>query len=490
MAWFRFLATVSLLLVSSGSVSAAQDESFRLKSVFVDPAGDLSAVVQFPPGATPKSTALELWIDDKRAATAQEAQDQRLNMMFLVDVSGSMKGAPLNDTKNALASFLRMHPQEQFALTSFADKDTPRSALGDPRDKTEGALANLRVEGKTTKLYQALYNALQKTPKDDPQARHILVVVSDGKDEGSDVRLEQVIQESKAKQAPIYTVFRGGVEGPFADVLTGLANSTGGSFSSTHSRTEMANALDQIYRAEANSLAVRFSYPMDRTGRATESAAIKLRQPDGTLLEAKIPEKIPALLLPGQVKPSDNGSKPPTPRPFAPWYLWLLLAVLLVGGGGFWLWRRTRKTPEVPVPLPSVNTESPPPPEIPPPSPPRRRATVLISQYFPVPASGHPTVILRGVGGPVDGRQHAVEKDIFSIGAGAGNDLPIAEDEYVSGEHAYLRYETGSLFVFDKASRNGTFVNDGQVPETGTALRPGDRIKFGMSTFEVVMPSS
>ena len=81
-----------------------------------------------------------------------------------------------------------------------------------------------------------------------------------------------------------------------------------------------------------------------------------------------------------------------------------------------------------------------------------------------------------------------MEQEVFSIGADTQNDLPIVEDSYVSREHAYLRYERGSLFIYDKGSRNGTFVNDTPVPDTGVALRPGDRITFGTSTFAVVMP--
>jgi len=81
-----------------------------------------------------------------------------------------------------------------------------------------------------------------------------------------------------------------------------------------------------------------------------------------------------------------------------------------------------------------------------------------------------------------------MERELFSIGANAACDLELADDQYVSGEHAYLRYEQGSLFIFDKASRNGTFVNNGRVPENGMVLRPGDRVTLGLSTFSVVMP--
>jgi len=478
MTWFRFLAAISLLFVPSASSMSAEREQFRVRSAFVGTAGEVSAVVELPHGSTPKSTDFQLLINDRVAATARETQDQRLNLMFLVDVSGSMKGPPLNDAKNALSSFLsKARPQDQFALTSFADEDNFRSSFADPREKINDALRNLRVEGKRTKLYQALYNALKKRPKDDLGTRQIIVVISDGKDEGSDVTLEQVIAESKATLVPIYAVFRGEIDRSFADVLAGLANAAGGNFFSTRNRDEIATALEQIYRLETNSLAVRFAYQADRTGGATENAVIELRQPDGTSLRAKFPEKIPALFI----------APPQQPR-FAPWQIGLLLAVLLLSGGAVWIWHRSRRATVVPdtSPIGEIETE---PVTIPPPPIPRHRETTVIAQYFPVPTAGQPTAMLRGVTGPVEGQQHAVDKEIYSIGASPANDLSIGDDEYISGEHAYLRYEKGSLFIFDKGSRNGTLVNDDKVTQTGVVLRPGDRIKVGTCTFEVVMPS-
>ena len=257
----------------------------------------MSAVVELPPGSTPKSTDFQLLINDRVAATARETQDQRLNLMFLVDVSGSMKGPPLNDAKNALVSFLaKARPQDQFALTSFADEDRLQSSFAEPREKLNGALRNLRVEGKRTKLYQALYNALKKGPKDDPETRQIIVVVSDGKDEGSDVTLEQVITESKATLVPIYAVFRGEIERSFADVLAGLANAAGGNFFSTRNRNEIVTALEQIYRLETNSLAVRFAYQADRTGRATGERRDRTATAGRNRLASQISRKDPGAL--------------------------------------------------------------------------------------------------------------------------------------------------------------------------------------------------
>jgi hypothetical protein len=481
------MLVATILLVSPAPIMAAQDDAFRIRSANVGRDGTVAAVVRLPAGVSPKSTDFQLVIDGKPVATARDMHDEQLNLTFLVDVSGSMKGRPLNDAKNALTSFMKnVRTQDKFSLISVADLDKHRSGFGDPPGSFTKALTTLEAEGKQTKLYDALYKALTQAPKDDPQGRHILVVISDGKDEGSEKTLQDVIDASREALVPIYAVYRGQTK-PFADVLSGLANAADGTFFSATAQREIEDALAQIYDREKQSVAMRFSYPADRSGRQAATALIELRRPDGSALHDALTQPIPAVIIPGP-KPGEKTDLQPTWIDWlrARWPLWLVLALLLGAGGGFWLWRRTRPAAP-PTPRPPVEPERVPTP-LPPPSR-ERRQTVVIGQYFPVPGSGHPAAILRGVAGPVNGRQYAVEKDIFTIGAGASNDLPIAEDAHVSRKHAYLRYEQGSLFIHDSASRNGTFVNDGTVPESGVVLHPGDNIKVGSSAFEVAIPS-
>ena len=479
MTWLRFLAAVGLLFVPFASLMSAEQARFRIRSMFIDSASEVSAIVELPGEPFPNPSDLQLLIDDQVVASARETRGLDLNIVFLVDVSGSMKGStkdsPLLDAKKALSSFLaKTRQQDHFALTSFADLDKPLSSFNDPRGKITETVGKLAIEGTKTRLYQALDNALKTRPKDDPRTRRIFVVISDGKDEGSEVTREQVMTDSKASLVPIYAIFRGKTEPPFADVLSEMAKAAGGRFFSTRNERELARALDEIYQLEKNSLIVRFTYERDSAGRTTDNALIELKRPDGTALRAKFPEALPVPLAPA--------------RDFTPWLVGLALAVL-ASGAAVWVWSRSRPSPVVTHAPPSEEIDIEP-PTIPSPPPPRHRDTTVIAQYFPVPTAEQPAAILRGISGPVEGRQHAVDKEIFSIGAGAENDLSVGEDEYISGEHAYLRYEKGSLFIFDKGSRNGTFVNDDRVADTGVVLRPGDRIKFGVSTFEIVMPSA
>lgn len=115
--------------------------------------------------------------------------------------------------------------------------------------------------------------------------------------------------------------------------------------------------------------------------------------------------------------------------------------------------------------------------------PPRR---MQVDGYAPPTALSTPRAILLGISGPLHGHQFRMETDVFHIGASQKNDLVIAKDDYVSRNHACLRYDKGSLWLADQHSRNGTFLNENRLKGAPLMLNVGDRIRLGNSTFEVI----
>ena len=70
------------------------------------------------------------------------------------------------------------------------------------------------------------------------------------------------------------------------------------------------------------------------------------------------------------------------------------------------------------------------------------------------------------------------------VGREAGLELMLA-DAVVAGRHARITIEHGEAAVEDLGSAEGTYVNELQV--IGRAkIRPGDRIRFGMTVVELV----
>jgi hypothetical protein len=81
-----------------------------------------------------------------------------------------------------------------------------------------------------------------------------------------------------------------------------------------------------------------------------------------------------------------------------------------------------------------------------------------------------------GPGGTV----FAVRGGKNTLGASRGNDIVLAGDGEVSGEHAVILYRNGTFHLTDRLSTNGTFLNGVEVPANGTVpLRDRDRIRCG-----------
>jgi hypothetical protein len=155
--WAKFLAVISLLLVFPDQLVLA--EQILVGPVYSDQPGEVSVVVELPPGVTPEASDFRLLVDGKIVATARQIKPFRLSgqglaLVLCVDVSGTMKGDPLAETKQALLSFLgRARPEDHIALVSFADEDKIESSFEETREYLAEAVRNLQTRGKRTGLY-------------------------------------------------------------------------------------------------------------------------------------------------------------------------------------------------------------------------------------------------------------------------------------------------------------------------------------------------
>ncbi|HVT19212.1 MAG TPA: FHA domain-containing protein [Thermoanaerobaculia bacterium] len=78
------------------------------------------------------------------------------------------------------------------------------------------------------------------------------------------------------------------------------------------------------------------------------------------------------------------------------------------------------------------------------------------------------------------GAVFAVRAGKNTLGADRASDICLGDDPRVSGEHALLLCRRGGFLLADRMSTNGTWVNDEEVPASGTMrLRDRDRIRCG-----------
>jgi Ca-activated chloride channel family protein len=151
---------------------------------------------------------------------------------LVVDNSGSMTNKR-DDVLNAAFAFLNAsHPDDEMFVVNF----NRRAWLGLPaslpftsnRSELRATLKDTRAEG-TTALYDALKLALNHLEKGNRQRKSI-VLLSDGGDNASDTKLDDVLRLAQQSSATIYCI---GIYDPFQkdrnpSILKRIANVTGG----------------------------------------------------------------------------------------------------------------------------------------------------------------------------------------------------------------------------------------------------------------------
>ena len=82
------------------------------------------------------------------------------------------------------------------------------------------------------------------------------------------------------------------------------------------------------------------------------------------------------------------------------------------------------------------------------------------------------------------GQEYSVPASGLRLGRRPGVDV-VVPDENVSGHHATVWEQGNVLYIQDENSTNGTFVN-GQRISTATAVQPGDQVRVGQTSFEMM----
>jgi VWFA-related protein len=169
--------------------------------------------------------------------SAEPATDSPINLVLLLDTSGSMNGPAITAAKNAASNFIAgLNPEDRVALVTF--DDTVKTIIDFTTD-TRAARDELSlvdaVRGAGTCLYDAAYQAVQMTAM-VPSGRRAVVLFTDGVDEKSSGgqcslhNADDVIKlaTEAGTRTPIYTLGMGNKVDQNA--LKKLSQDTGGRF--------------------------------------------------------------------------------------------------------------------------------------------------------------------------------------------------------------------------------------------------------------------
>jgi Ca-activated chloride channel family protein len=161
-----------------------------------------------------------------------QPEDTPATVGLVIDNSGSMNNKRRDVVTAALAFLDASHPQDEMFIVNFNRKPwlglQPSHLFTSDRSELRATLTETRAEG-TTALYDALKLALDHLNQGSRQ-RKALIVISDGGDNASVVRVDDVLRLAQQSSATIYCI---GIYDPFQkdrnpSVLKRISKVTGG----------------------------------------------------------------------------------------------------------------------------------------------------------------------------------------------------------------------------------------------------------------------
>jgi hypothetical protein len=467
---------------------------------------EIQIEVDVPPAASQellKPEAFHIKADGGAAINATQEQTLAstgygIAASVALDVSGSMKGKPLNAVRSGLIEFVgNAGPQDKVAIQTIADESHWDADWDAPRDRVRDALNRLATRGTLTRLWDSLLIAIQHLPV-TPLSRH-LIVISDGHDEGSSHTEDEVISAAHDHGMVVDAIGITRSNPQYLEGLDRLATQTGGQFREAKDSKDLENLIGSGIQRLKSTPVVSFrlaDLPAD--GKAHRFEVTWTRE--ASQWRGTVVASIPAT-APGLTKFWYWGIG------FAAAILLLLLIFILVRGRRV---SKTRTHVESPSnrgsetvftnaasrqsplpPQPFVNSPDPVPAPLPPrkafiatdetPALPKSKTEIMVR--FSTPTKSKPAAWLVGAEGPAAGNRFPVDEIEYWIGTLENNHLQLADDPTVSGNHACLVFEHEVLGLYDYHSTNGTRVNGELIADKRRLLRPGDRIRIGRTTF-------
>ncbi|MBS3956515.1 MAG: type II secretion system F family protein [Clostridiales bacterium] len=175
-----------------------------------------------------------------------------MDVLLLIDTSGSMQGTPMADAKTAARAFVAAKGAgDEIAIVSFDSEAEVRSAFTNDRAALNAAIDTLEARGNT-----ALYDGVVKSAgllSARQDRERVILLLSDGGDTASANTLDEAVGGLVASGAPVYAV---GLETPETDmgVLATIAEQSRGRL------IEVADSgdLERLYADVARELTTQY----------------------------------------------------------------------------------------------------------------------------------------------------------------------------------------------------------------------------------------
>jgi len=418
---------------------------------------------------------------------------QGIALVIAIDASGTMSGRPLDGAKKAAKLLVaKMREQDYAALISFADDVKVHCGYTTDKVRLNNAIEDIAARGSKTTLFLALSKILElsvPSVENFPHRRGA-VFVSDGKDEGSGITIDDILERIETSGVSFYTAGYSKINRSYLDNLKRISFVSGGDYFDAPKEEELSTVFSSImdrlmksYVLTADgagiimepgqygmSLSVKHNNKIANSNKKfTVSGSAFPTQPEAVKTESE------SSFAESERESAIDG-KEAARTGISIWIAAGAAALLVLIAVAIVVFRKRKASPVVVNEIQSIagkeadfdtgGTSVKQPPRI-------KRETEFEHVEAETSEIIYRLVVKMGFEA---GKVYPVRKKVVFIGRGSGNDIRL-DDDLISEQHAKISLYEGKLILFDLGSTNGTSVNGRRIRET--PLAENDVITIG-----------
>jgi len=383
-----------------------------------------------------------------------EAAQTGASIVIVIQASGAMNMIE-GDLKKAVAAFVNgLGEKDQVAIVDYAEVAETVAPFSEEKGDVAGKAGKITFTGKSYLLYDgvaqalSMYAAAASPGKPGaavtllPSAKAI-ILISDGRDNGSATDVEKVIADAMKRRIPIHAIGHSELDQDSLANLEAISKRTGGTYKAAAAPDDINKALTVIKDYINKMYVIQWKTQLDHDGKE-HKIDIAMENEGGASLKSSVMVKTPNYID------------------------WIKIgvitgAILLLLVIGAVIYVVTRPKP-----------------------PPVRFCAVCKRAQMPewdvclfCLKSAKARVIVQK--GATKGKTYPLVGKVVSLGSAPENSVRIL-DGAVSGKHAGIAVDGDKFEIVDLNSKNGVLVNGKKTARR--FLRNGDIITLGMTEFK------
>ena len=128
-------------------------------------------------------------------------------ILFSIDASNSMFGPPLDNVKEGILKIISdFRKDDKMGIAYFHDDFYKKASFDTDRDVLRNNIKELQTGGSHTELFKGAVESIKWLSSLPEPKRKILVLISDGEDNGDTYKIDDVVNEVKKSGLTVYTI--------------------------------------------------------------------------------------------------------------------------------------------------------------------------------------------------------------------------------------------------------------------------------------------